>query len=87
MFSIDPPTVTAAEQLFALPDDGNCYELIGGVLAMMSRAGSEHGRIAGRIFLRLASHVEQHRLGETYAAETGFCIAKSPDTVRTPDAA
>lgn len=54
---------------------------------MMSPAGSEHGRIAGRIFLRLAAHVEQHALGETYAAETGFRIAESPDTVLAPDAA
>lgn len=54
---------------------------------MMAPAGSEHGRIAGRIYVRLANHVEQHRLGETYAAETGFRISSSPDTVRAPDAA
>lgn len=71
----------------ALPDDSKRYELVRGDLVMMSPAGHEHGRIAGRIFLRLASHVEQHQLGETYAAETGFLIASSPDTVRAPDAA
>ena len=87
MVSTDPQTVTTAEQLYALPDDGNRYELIAGVLSKMSPAGSEHGRIAGRIFLRLAAHVERHELGETYAAETGFRIAESPDTVRAPDAA
>lgn len=87
MVSTDPQTVTTADQLYALPDDGNRYELIEGVLSIMSPAGSEHGRIAGRIFLRLAAHVEQHELGETYAAETGFRIGESPDTVRAPDAA
>lgn len=87
MVSANPQTVTTADQLYALPDDGNRYELIEGVLSMMSPAGSEHGRVAGRIFLRLATHVEQHGLGETYAAETGFQIAESPDTVRAPDAA
>lgn len=87
MVCTDPQTVTTADQLFAMPDDGNRYELIAGVLSMMSPAGSEHGRIAGRIFVRLAVHVEQHALGETYAAETGFRIAESPDTVRAPDAA
>jgi len=87
MVSIDPQTVTTADQLYARPDDGNRYELIEGRLSMMSPAGSEHGRIAGRIFLRLAAHVERHKLGETYAAETGFRIAQSPDTVRAPDAA
>jgi Uma2 family endonuclease len=79
--------VTTADQLLELPDDGNRYELVKGVLRMMSPAGSEHGRIAGRIFARLAVHVERHGLGETYAAETGFRIAASPDTVRAPDAA
>jgi Uma2 family endonuclease len=87
MVFTDPQTVKTADQLCALPDDGNRYELIEGVLSMMSPAGSEHGRIAGRIFLRLAVHVEQHALGVTYAAETGFRIAESPDTVRAPDAA
>ena len=53
---------------------------------MMSPAGSEHGWIAGRILNRLATHVEDHDLGRAYAAETGFRIATSPDTVRAPDA-
>ena len=53
---------------------------------MMSPAGSEHGWIAGRIFKRLATHVEDFDLGRAYAAETGFMIASSPDTVRAPDA-
>ncbi|MEM7785332.1 MAG: Uma2 family endonuclease, partial [Planctomycetota bacterium] len=62
------------------------YELIEGVLKMMSRSGSEHGWIAGRIFVRLATHVENYDLGRTYAAETGFKISESPDTVRASDA-
>ena len=87
MISKSSQHVTTAEQLLAMPDDGNRYELAEGMLIMMSPAGSEHGRIAGRIFARLAVHVEQCHLGETYAAETGFRIATSPDTVRAPDAA
>ena len=80
-------TITTAEQLLAMPHGDNRYQLIKGVLCMMSPAGSEHGRIAGRIFTRLAVHVETLGLGITYAAETGFRIAVSPDTVRAPDAA
>ena len=75
-----------ADQLFAMSNDGNRYELVKGVLKMMSPAGSEHGWIAGRIFNRLATHVEELDLGGTYAAGTGFRIASSPDTVRAPDA-
>ncbi len=76
-----------AEQLAARPDDGNRYELVDGVLRMMSPAGSRHGRIAARLLVRIANHVEQHLLGATYAAETGFLIQQNPDTVRAPDVA
>ena len=69
-----------------MPNDGNRYELVKGVLIMMSPAGSEHGWIAGRILNRLATHVEDSNLGRVYAAETGFKIGSSPDTVRAPDA-
>ena len=79
-------SVDSADQLFAMADDGHRYELIDGVLRMMSPAGSEHGWIAGRIFVRLATHVENRDLGRAYAAETGFKISESPDTVRAPDA-
>ena len=76
-----------AEQLFNMPDDGNRNELLEGVLKMMVPVGSEHGKIAGRIFRRLGDHVEKNNLGESYAAETGFRLNDSPDTVRAPDAA
>ena len=84
--STNTETVSTAEQLYAMADDGNRYELESGKLIMMSPAGSEHGWIAGRIFVRLATHVENHNLGRTYAAETGFKISEAPDTVRAPDA-
>ncbi|MEM7784802.1 MAG: Uma2 family endonuclease, partial [Planctomycetota bacterium] len=73
--------VDSADQLYAMADDGHRYELIEGVLKMMSRSGSEHGWIAGRLFVRLATYVENYDLGRTYAAETGFKISESPDTV------
>ena len=77
--------VTTAVQLAAMPDDGKRYELVEGVLHVMSPAGRDHGRIAGRLLLRVGNHVEQHSLGETYAAETGFLIGRNPDTVRAPN--
>jgi len=87
MISKTGQSITTAEQLFAMRDDGNRYELVKGVLTMMSPAGSEHGDIAARILARLVVHVEQNELGKTFAAETGFKITTSPDTVRAPDAA
>jgi Uma2 family endonuclease len=52
---------------------------------MMTPAGHEHGRIAMRLGSLLDQHVRQHKLGVVYAAETGFLIARDPDTVRASD--
>jgi Uma2 family endonuclease len=70
-----------------MPSDGNRYELFEGELRMMSPAGGRHGRIALKLGRRLGDHVEQHNLGETFAAETGFLLKENPDTVRAPDVA
>ena len=53
----------------------------------MPPAGGEHGQLAMKIGWRLGQHVETLGLGNTYAAETGFILARNPDTVRAPDAA
>jgi Uma2 family endonuclease len=79
--------VVTAGQLEQLSAQGHRYELIAGRLNMMSPAGGEHGRVAARVLMALASHVRAHNLGEVFAAETGFLIARDPDTVRAPDAA
>jgi Uma2 family endonuclease len=75
-----------AEDLLAMGDIGRC-ELVRGEIVMMSPAGAEHGDVAGEVFRLIANYVKQRRLGKTYAAETGFKIIRSPDTVRAPDAA
>jgi Uma2 family endonuclease len=78
---------TTADELLRLPSDGTRYELIRGELRHMAPAGKEHGEVTVRITWRLAQHVEGHRLGVVFAAETGFRIAADPDTVRAPDVA
>ena len=83
MASIALPTT--AEQLASIPDDGQRYELLDGELKVMSPAGNEHGKIALKLGWRVAAFVEQNKLGETFAAETGFLISRDPDTVRAPD--
>ena len=82
---VDTTDQLTAEQLAAMPDNGNRCELVDGVLHMMSPAGGRHGRIAGKLFLRIGNHVEHHRLGVTFAPETGFLLHRNPDTVRAPD--
>jgi Uma2 family endonuclease len=77
-----------ADAFFRMPlDEGWRYELIRGELRRLPVAGHVHGDVAMQAGASLAVFVRQRRLGKTYAAETGFVIARSPDTVRCPDAA
>ena len=80
-------TLMTADELLRLPDDGWRYELVRGELKKMSPSGARHGRVAAQIIASLASHVKHRRLGAVYSSETGFRIARNPDTVRAPDGA
>lgn len=51
----------------------------------MSPAGNVHGYLAMRLGGLIAAFVEENSLGRVYAAETGFVIARNPDTVLAPD--
>lgn len=53
----------------------------------MAPAGFDHGSVTGRLTIRLGHYVLEHKLGDVVAAETGFVIARDPDTVRAPDIA
>ena len=53
----------------------------------MSPAGHLHGRVIMRFAAPLHQYVREHGLGEVFAAETGFVVARNPDTVRAPDTA
>jgi Uma2 family endonuclease len=79
---------TTAEELLKLPNgEGKRYELIEGQLRVMCAAGFEHGRVAMMAGSLLTIHVQATGSGVTLGAETGFILARDPDTVRAPDAA
>ena len=80
-------TRVTADQLFAMPDDGNRHELVAGELRTMVPAGWKHGAIGGQLHGWLAHHIQQQKLGKIFLAETGFLITRDPDTVRAPDIA
>ena len=80
-------TLLTAEQFFDLPDDNMRHDLVRGEVWSMSLAGREHGRIALRLALWVTAFVEEHQLGEVAAAETGFVLARDPDTTLGPDVA
>jgi len=79
---------TTADELLKLPTgEGKVYELIEGHLHVMCAAGFEHGRVAMTAGRLLGNHVHATKSGVTLGAETGFILARDPDTVRAPDAA
>ncbi len=80
-------TVTTADELLRMQNDSLRRELIRGELRVMAPAGFEHGRVAVRIGRLLDIHASQTNTGVAVGAETGFVLARDPDTVRAPDAA
>ena len=50
-------------------------------------ASFRHGGIAAEVFTRLAEYVREGNLGRVVSTETGFLLARDPDTVRAPDVA
>jgi Uma2 family endonuclease len=84
---VSATTLMTAEQLLRQPADGYRYELVRGELRKMAPAGWRHGTVGSRLNVLLGGHVEQHQLGRTFCAETGFLLARDPDTVRAPDVA
>src|SRR3972149_1026687 len=78
--------ITTAEQLLHASGLGRC-ELLRGELVMMSPSGFEHGRLVTSVSTPLDIFVSGKGLGVVLGAETGFRIARDPDTVRAPDVA
>ena len=75
------------EDLYVMPDDGLSYELQAGMLVSEPRPGFRHGRVVAAITEMLVTHVKQRRLGVVLAGDSGFILARKPDTVRGPDVA
>jgi len=80
-------TPITADQLLRMPDDGYRYELVAGELRKMVPAGWRHGASGCNLLSLLSRHVLDEKLGQLFLAETGFLLARDPDTVRAPDIA
>ena len=76
-----------ADELLRLPDDGQRHELVAGDLRTMAPSGGEHGWIVVRVTVPLGQYVDANKLGLVFGAETGFLLARDPDTVRAADVA
>lgn len=81
------PKLMTADELLRLPKGRFRYELVRGELRKMAPTGFEHGTLTMRLGAALDQHVKANNLGLVVAAETGFKLSDSPDTVRAPDVA
>jgi Uma2 family endonuclease len=81
------PGLMTAEDLWRLPDDNTCRELVRGELRRRPLAGFEHGVINATFAAIFCRHIRVPRIGAAVGAGTGFILARNPDTVRAPDVA
>jgi Uma2 family endonuclease len=79
--------LVTADKLLAHQDDGLRHELVAGLVLSEPPASFRHGDIAAEIFRRLIEFVRENDLGRVVSTETGFLLARDPDTVRAPDVA
>jgi Uma2 family endonuclease len=76
-------TMTEAD-LMNLEDDSCRHELVAGVIVAEPFPTPRHDRAVRRLRRILEEFVEAHGLGEVFG-DTGYVLARDPDTVRGPD--
>jgi Uma2 family endonuclease len=79
--------VLTADDLLRLNLPNKRAELVRGALRVFEPPGFIHGVAAAKVLVAIGNHVHEHHLGVVLAAETGFKLYGSPDTVRAPDVA
>ncbi|MEM6459590.1 MAG: Uma2 family endonuclease [Planctomycetota bacterium] len=85
MVTTIPDLRFTVERLLGQMPDNVRWDLREGELRIMSPAGEEHGEIAMLMGEFISHHVRTRGLGKAYAAETGYILAREPDTVLAPD--
>ncbi|NIS02380.1 MAG: hypothetical protein GWN99_15130 [Gemmatimonadetes bacterium] len=73
-----------ADELTDVSIPGKVVELIRGHLVVREPPGTLHGVVAANLTVELGSFVREQDLGVVSAQDTGFKIARDPDTVRGP---
>lgn len=77
--------LVTAEEFEQMPTHERC-ELVKGRLVPMSLVNIEHGSIVVQVGYLLKHFLRSHPIG-TVVCESGFTLARNPDTVRGPDVA
>jgi Uma2 family endonuclease len=81
------PELMTAEQLLGVKIPGKQVELVRGRLVVKEPPGYRHGDITARLAFALMQYVRAQDLGQVLVGDTGFTLARNPDTVRGPDIA
>ncbi|MDR7390753.1 MAG: Uma2 family endonuclease [Armatimonadota bacterium] len=80
---------TSAADLWRMGEGDVRRELVDGEVVVMAPVGGTHGEVTGRLYRRLAEHVERHGGGRVLAGDVGFVLhlPYDPERVRAPDVA
>ena len=74
-----------ADDLLAMPDDGNRYELVRGELVTMPPPGIMHTAVTGHIGGHIWNFIRANDLDFITGPEAATYIEQNPDTVRAAD--
>ena len=76
-----------ADDLLHLHIPDKQVELVRGVLVVREPPGFRHGRLTVDLAARLSAHLRATAAAQVLVVESGFHLARDPDTVRGPDIA
>lgn len=83
--TVTPPQLLTAEEFAGLPDDGQKYELVDGVLVPMNMPTPRHGEICLQAGFLLKLFLQDHPIGRAASNDSGIVTRRTPDTVRGGD--
>ncbi|HEV2670705.1 MAG TPA: Uma2 family endonuclease [Gemmatimonadales bacterium] len=81
-----PPLLTADELPYTNTPNKRT-ELVRGHLVIHEPRGGRHASITANLAARLWNHADLTGAGAVFVGDTGFTLARNPDTVRGPDIA
>jgi Uma2 family endonuclease len=79
--------LVTADELLAMGSETKRLELVRGEVRGVPAAGARHGSIGARLNYYLHAFVIGEGFGEVFGADTGFVVAREPDSVLMPDVA
>lgn len=83
--------LTTADELLRISSEANARgercELVAGEVRYLPLGEWNQGIVSSSIVCELGRYIQHNKLGKIFGAETGFVLARDPDTVRAPDIA